>query len=55
MKSVILAITITLSATASMAGVPGWGLPDLTFPDPVTLPAPDISTQGCLPTAACRN
>lgn len=50
MKQVFLAAAFVLSAFQAQAGVPGFGLPDLTFPDP--LPKPGISTQGCVPTAA---
>ena len=51
MKSLALATLLSLSAATAMAGVPPFGLPDLTFPAPT--PQPDISTQGCLPADAC--
>ncbi|WGW04201.1 hypothetical protein [Tropicibacter oceani] len=46
MKSLALALALSIGASAAIAGVPTMTLPDLTFP-----PAqPDVSTQGCLPT-----
>ena len=45
MKQAFLALAVSLSASAALAGVPPISLPTLDFP-PLN---PDISTQGCAP------
>ena len=46
MTRLILPAALCLMASASFANVAPFGLPDLTFPAPIT-PVPDLSTQDC--------